>query len=109
MKMNAAGHCAVLRSLLLAPAKSPVATATSPSQRRIRFAATRGIQKPTNGSQIGDHISVQKPIRIASSFRSITNRRSAAGRAPDALSNHEDRDARTVGCNGWLCDTRVAL
>jgi len=26
-----------------------------------------------------------------------------AGRAPDALLNDENRDARTVRCNGWLC------
>jgi hypothetical protein len=36
------------------------------------------------------------------SFCGITDRRSAAGRAPDALSSHEDRDARPVRCNGWL-------
>jgi hypothetical protein len=35
----------------------------------------------------------------------ITDRRSAAGRAPDALSNHKDRDARPVRCNGWLSRT----
>ena len=29
----------------------------------------------------------------------ITDQRSAAGRAPDALSNHEDRDARPVRCS----------
>src|SRR5688572_6484476 len=37
----------------------------------------------------------------------ITDRRSAAGRAPDALSNRWDRDARPVRCNVWLCDRSV--
>src|SRR4051794_24376724 len=38
----------------------------------------------------------------------ITDRRSAAGRALDHLSNDEDRDARTVRCNGWLSGSRAA-
>src|SRR5687767_9832087 len=38
--------------------------------------------------------------------RRLTDRRSAAGRAPDALRNDKERDARPVRCNGWLCPRR---
>ena len=31
-----------------------------------------------------------------------------AGPAPDALSNHEDRDARPVRCSIWLCRSLAA-
>jgi hypothetical protein len=31
----------------------------------------------------------------------LTDQRSAAGRADGHLSNHDDRDARPVRCNGW--------
>src|SRR5262245_64428543 len=33
---------------------------------------------------------------------SLTDRRSAAGRALDQVAIYEDRDARSVRCNGWL-------
>ena len=46
--------------------------------------------------------------RVKRLLRSRTDRRSAAGRAPSRFWNHQDRDARTVRCNGWLCEAGVA-
>src|SRR3954464_13777221 len=66
-----------------------------------------------NANTVGTTTAVASRIPLSHDFNrpfsaipcSITDRRSAAGRAPDAVSNDEDRDARPVRCNGWLVVT----
>src|SRR4051794_11518768 len=81
-------------------------TATKGDSWRWSSAAAWTVAARTEAAMT--HVKAIERMMIGGNGGGITDRRSAAGRAPDALSTDEDRDARPVRCNVGLSLSRAA-